>query len=251
MSRRSKIHWKDGELESLKDLTSAFNKKVAAAKRRFPELKHVQPTTYSPNKLQNIGESRGRQSLKREINRMKRYLKEGAEQPVVLESGAATTEFQLAENKRTVQNINQYRRNIAKKVKEGASPERGTAAKAHRDIHDRMMKDKSQIVSGAKFEQYTQHIEEMLENYRTGYYDELYKQNYLSAVEANYGKNSPLYKTVEAMRAEDLVNMYYRDIITTIDFVYHSDDADARMARILDTFAEFGVEVKNSDGFTL
>lgn len=251
MSRRSKIRWKDGEIQSLKELTADFNRKVKAARVKYPELKHVQPKSYSPNKLQSIGESRGREALQREINKMKRYMKEGAERPVILDTGAATTEFQLEENKRNVQNINQYRRNIAKKVKEGASPERGTAARAHRDIHDRLMKDKSAIVSSGKFQAYTEHLEEMLENYRTGYYDELYKENYLKAVEANYGKNSPLYKTVEAMRAEDLVNMYYKDIITTIDFVYQADDADARQARILETFAEFGVEVKNSDGFTL
>ena len=258
MAKTGKIRWTADDEKELRDAVRRYNRKIAKVAKRQPELAEYQPSRINVAQAIKKAKSGTRKGYKEMLKHIEQYNKPGAEAVVTTEAGVTTTIYQVTENKRAAAAINAYKRAGLKKAEENASPYKGTMGRA-RENDFRPIKDRTQDTAPNSFEAYSRSLEERLMRFKNNYYEDLYKQNYLEAVRQQFGVNSRLYKLVQDMSADDLSDLWYKDAVTDISFVYDANPNPSKAQvndhenYILDRFASYGYEYADvpSTGYRL
>lgn len=259
MARGGKIKWTKREEKLMRDTVQQFNAKIERIRNTRPDISRYQPDTIDVEEAVNRARGGTREGFKEMIRHYEAYLAAGAETPVTTDAGVPTTIYQVTENRRIAENINYYKAAGERKAKQHASPYKGTMGRP-KDEQFRRVKDRTQDTRVTAFDEYSRSLEERLLRYKNREYEQQYKDNYLKAIADNFGQNSRLYKLVQSMTPSELTDLWYRDAVTDITFVY---DANASPTKehiniheqyILDRFSSYGYELTEQvpvDGYLL
>lgn len=251
MAKTGKIRWTATDEKELRDTVRRYNRKIARVSKRRPDIAEFQPPKINVKEAIQQAKTGTRQGYKEMVKHLQNYSKKGSENVVTTKAGVTTTNYQVSENKRAVSSINAYKRAGLKKAQKYASPYKGTMGR-ERENDFISIKNRTQDTPESSFADYSKSLEDRLMRYRNDYYKDVYKENYLDAVRKQFGVNSRLYQMVSSMSAEDLTDLWYKDAVTDISFVY---DANANPTQaeineheryILDRFASYGFEYNES-----
>lgn len=226
-------------IDRLRDAVEAFNLKVDSI---HGDSAGYQPVKLNLNdlaaKFQNLTYS----EFSREINRINRYLLEGAENIVTTAQGKKTTVYELKEINNIINSINRKNENISKQYKPSTQTgTMGTLQSAN------LMKrtNRAQTIEPSKFDKYLSNIKEQLLNLSDKNRQEKFKNNYLKAIANNLvadpenPEKLPLYNRVKAIPADQIERMYFQNPFLGFDYVYGPEDAQYIIERINEELDEF------------
>lgn len=254
MARTGKIRFSTLDEKSLRDTLKKFNAKIQLIRDNNPKISSIQPREVNVNAVIAEAKKGTREGYKEIMRHYSAYLEEGAEAPDVTAAGVVTTKYQVSEMERQVRNINAYKTANRVKAEKNASPYKGTMGRT-RDVETKNIKDKTQLIGERDFFEYAKSLEQRLMRFKNREYDDIYKQNYLKAIKAVFGEKSRLYGMVSDISAQDLANLYYKDVALSINFSYPAVGTSGTTDEeeyILNRFAEYGYEIPDTaDSFVL
>ena len=113
MARKSKIRWRDGDVQELQRIINNYNNKLYRLKKNHPETADFLPQRMT--KKDAIAAIETRADFKRLTHSLQRFSKRGAEAPVVSSRGAKATKWEVEEFRRK-QQIENARRTRERKA---------------------------------------------------------------------------------------------------------------------------------------
>lgn len=201
-----------------------------------PEIASIQPEIISAKEIIPELKNLPRSEFNRVIAKYKRYMRRGAEGIYTTKQGVNTTIWQKNEIDIAFRTINR-RRNIERK-KHMPSTYKGTMG-SEKELNLRPRKNTVQSILPKNWKDFVTGIErQVISENPTAKYSQ-YKANYLKAVENILGINSPVYKQIESMSAEQVVNAYYSNPILQLSFVYDPIEQGEIEVEILEALAEY------------
>lgn len=237
MPRTSVIRWRDKDIINLRKTVSKFNAKLTRLTKAHPEFADFLPERLSVQQArENI---HTRNDFNRFISSHERFMKKGAERPIVSESGAKTTEWQLNEVKRNIATIN--RRRAAELKIAAPSPYKGNMGSVE-DNNLRPKKLRFDELPQSAWDKFVKQIErESSRDYKQTQLN-IYKENYIKAAYNMLGNE-----------AEELVDkiknippdIFYRIIlenydILSIGFLYDDFEIKVKSEEILGRLEALG-----------
>lgn len=225
MPRPSAIRWRKQDREKVSRTVQQFNAKLTRTLKKNPLWK-----TYLPDRLnvkEVLDKIETRQDFNRIINQYQRFLRRGAEAPLLTEKGVRTTEWQRREMAIQVATINRARTRERKAA--GLSFFKGNMNLSKN--WDLIPKKFDINTIGPKFwDKYVANIENQVRANYNSEKMEQYKKNYLKALEENYGGfegYDRLRNMIEALPPEFFYRQYYDDPILQLDFLYDPSQSEA------------------------
>lgn len=237
MPKQYNINWRKVDKQKVSRTVGQFNAKITRTLKKMPEL-----ADYLPNKIttQEIKEKiKTRQDFNREINSLNRFLKKGAETPILSKSGIKTTKWEKTEIGYRVRTINARRK--IERERAQPSTEKGTMG----TIEANALKPKQYDIDKIKSEDWESYVESVEKQSMSTYQlekIERYKQNYIEAIKRNLLSeldiDDPEYietqrvvmellEYVENISPEFIYYSYYDDPVLQINFT--SDPLPVRM----------------------
>lgn len=216
MPRRSNIKWRQQDKETISKTVRQFNAKLTRILKKHPEL-----APYLPDRLTVEGVRQSietRQDFNREVRSLQRFLKRGAERPILSDSGIKTTEWQRREVGYKVATVNRARTLEAKRA--NVSTEKGTMG----SIEANNLRPKSYDINRIAPRDWNKFIETVERQVMTNYDSdrvERYKENYLKSIRRNLGtrgKAKELYDLVATLDPYFMYDIYYDDPVLQIQF---------------------------------
>lgn len=216
MQKRYNIKWRDTDKKELAKAVRKFNAKRTRLLKQVPELEEFLPPKASTKDIRKSVQTR--RDLKNELNALERFMRKGAEKPIVTKEGIKTTAYEKKEIAIKVRVINQRR--AAELKKAAPSTEKGTMG----TIRENNLKPKKYDIDKIKKSDWKKFVESVekqsKDSYASDRYDR-YKDNFLKGLENAFGeKGSELIEIAKQIDAETLTQMYYDDPILQIDFIY-------------------------------
>lgn len=216
MQKRYNIKWRDTDEKELAKAVRKFNAKRTRLLKQVPELEEFLPPKASTKEIRKSVQSR--RDLKNELNSLERFMRKGAEKPIVTKEGIKTTVYEKKEISIKVRAINQRR--AAELKKAAPSTEKGTMG----TVRENNLKPKQYDIDKIKKSDWKKFVESVekqsKDSYASDRYDR-YKENFIKGLENAFGeKGSELIEIAKQIDAETLTQMYYDDPILQIDFIY-------------------------------
>lgn len=216
MQKRYNIKWRDTDEKELAKAVRKFNAKRTRLLKQVPELEEFLPPKASTKEIRKSVQSR--RDLKNELNSLERFMRKGAEKPIVTKEGIKTTVYEKKEISIKVRAINQRRATELKKA--APSTEKGTMG----TVRENNLKPKQYDIDKIKKSDWKKFVESVekqsKDSYASDRYDR-YKENFIKGLENAFGeKGSELIEIAKQIDAETLTQMYYDDPILQIDFIY-------------------------------
>lgn len=216
MQKRHNIKWRDTDEKELAKAVRKFNAKRTRLLKQVPELEEFLPPKASTKDIRKSVQTR--RDLKNELNSLERFMRKGAEKPIVTKEGIKTTAYEKKEIAIKVRTINQRR--AAELKKAAPSTEKGTMG----TIRENNLKPKKYDIDKIKKSDWKKFVESVekqsRDSYATDRYDR-YKDNFIKGLENAFGeKGSELIEIAKQIDGETLTQMYYDDPILQIDFIY-------------------------------
>lgn len=216
MQKRYNIKWRDTDEKELAKAVRKFNAKRTRLLKQVPELEEFLPPKASTKEIRKSVQSR--RDLKNELNSLERFMRKGAEKPIVTKEGIKTTVYEKKEISIKVRAINQRRASELKKA--APSTEKGTMG----TVRENNLKPKQYDIDKIKKSDWKKFVESVekqsKDSYASDRYDR-YKENFIKGLENAFGeKGSELIEIAKQIDAETLTQMYYDDPILQIDFIY-------------------------------
>lgn len=216
MQKRYNIKWRKTDEKELAKAVRKFNAKRTRLLKKVPELEEFLPPKASTKDIRKSVQTR--RDLKNELNALERFMRKGAEKPIVTKEGIKTTAYEKKEIAIKVRAINQRR--AAELKKAAPSTEKGTMG----TIRENNLKPKKYDIDKIKKSDWKKFVESVekqsKDSYASDRYDR-YKENFLKGLENAFGeKGSELIEIAKQIDAETLTQMYYDDPILQIDFIY-------------------------------
>lgn len=216
MQKRYNIKWRDTDKKELAKAVRKFNAKRTRLLKQVPELEEFLPPKASTKDIRKSVQTR--RDLKNELNALERFMRKGAEKPIVTKEGIKTTAYEKKEIAIKVRAINQRR--AAELKKAAPSTEKGTMG----TIRENNLKPKKYDIDKIKKSDWKKFVESVekqsKDSYASDRYDR-YKENFIKGLENAFGeKGSELIEIAKQIDAETLTQMYYDDPILQIDFIY-------------------------------
>lgn len=225
MPKRYKIKWRKDDEKQLAYAVRAFNAKRTRLLKQVPELEAFLPPKMSVADIKKSIQTR--QDFNREIASLKRFLKKGAEKPVVNKQGVKTTKYELNELRLKLNRINRERAKRLAEMK--PSTEKGTMG----SIQQNALRPKKFNFESQSAKSWDKFVESVEKQSLPGYWDERlkkYKENFLVGLKNEFG-SSPLYELIKekimAISPEELDRIYYQEPNLQIDYVY--DEAELKI----------------------
>ena len=122
MQKRYNIRWRDTDKKELAKAVRKFNAKRTRLLKQVPELEEFLPPKASTKEIRKSVKTR--RDLKNELNSLERFMRKGAEKPIVTKEGIKTTVYEKKEISIKVRAINLRR--AAELKKAAPSTEKGT-----------------------------------------------------------------------------------------------------------------------------
>lgn len=234
MPRNAKIRWRKSDAERIANLTRRFNAKITRVSKNNPEIAAIQPSRLVSQELQKKLKNYPRQVFNRELAKMERYLRQGAEMPYTTREGVNITVWQKKEIDNTFRSINAKRRVDMAKFE--PSPYKGNLyAIETENLQPR--KNTIQSIKPRDWEKFVTNLEkQQLARYDTGRM-QIYKDNYLRAVAEVYSENSDLYKYVSELSAETVAEAVGNPLVD-INFVYDLTEQTLKERTIKEQFEQ-------------
>lgn len=216
MQKRYNIKWRDTDEKELAKAVRKFNAKRTRLIKQVPELEEFLPPKASTKEIRKSVQTR--RDLKNELNAIERFMRKGAEKPIVTKEGIKTTVYEKKEIAIKVRAINQRRSAELKKA--APSTEKGTMG----TIRENNLKPKKYDIDKIKKSDWKKFVESVEKQSRDSYAAnryERYKDNFIKGLENAFGeKGAELIEIAKQINAETLTQMYYDDPILQIDFIY-------------------------------
>lgn len=216
MQKRYNIKWRKTDEKKLAKAVRKFNAKRTRLLKQVPELEEFLPPKASTKDIRKSVQTR--RDLKNELNALERFMRKGAEKPIVTKEGIKTTAYEKKEIAIKVRAINQRR--AAELKKAAPSTEKGTMG----TIRENNLKPKKYDIDKIKKSDWKKFVESVEKQSRDSYaadrYDR-YKDNFIKGLENAFGeKGAELIEIAKQIDSETLTQMYYDDPILQIDFIY-------------------------------
>lgn len=216
MQKRYNIKWRDTDEKELAKAVRKFNAKRTRLLKQVPELEEFLPPKASTKEIRKSVQTR--RDLKNELNALERFMRKGAEKPIVTKEGIKTTAYEKKEIAIKVRVINQRR--AAELKKAAPSTEKGTMG----TVRENNLKPKKYDIDKIKKSDWKKFVESVEKQSRDSYAAdryERYKDNFIKGLENAFGeKGAELIEIAKQINAEILTQMYYDDPILHIDFIY-------------------------------
>ncbi len=216
MQKRYNIKWRESDEKALAKAVRKFNAKRTRLIKQVPELEEFLPSKISTKEIRERVKTR--RDLKNELNSIERFMRKGAEKPIITKEGIKTTVYEKKEISLKVRAINQRR--AAELKKAAPSTEKGTMG----TIRENNLKPKQYDIDKIKKSDWKKFVESVekqsKDSYASDRYDR-YKENFIKGLENAFGeKGSELIEIAKQIDGETLTQMYYDDPILQIDFIY-------------------------------
>lgn len=216
MQKRYNIKWRESDEKELAKAVRKFNAKRTRLLKQIPDLEEFLPAKISTKEIRE--QIKTRRDLKNELNSIERFMRKGAEKPIVTKEGIKTTTYEKKEIEIKVRSINARR--TAERKRANVSTEKGTMG----TIRENNLRPKQVDINKIKksdWEKFKESVEKQArDSYFQGKY-ERYKENFMKGLENAFGeKGRELQEIAAQISAERLTQMYYDDPILQIDFIY-------------------------------
>lgn len=237
MPRQYNIKWRKQDKQKVTNTVRQFNSKITRLLKKNPALKPYLPDRINAKELtKNI---QTRSDFNREINSLGRFLKKGAETPITTDTGLRTTQWQRKEIGYKVANINRQR--TAERKRANVSTFKGTMGSIQKNNLEPKQYDFNKI-KPSDWDKFVQNVEKQVKKNYFSEKNELYKQNYMTAISNVFNKedSSKLLSIIQNIPAENLIDLFYSDPVLQIDFVYDPLEASVLAAHIENHLNDYG-----------
>lgn len=235
MQRRYNIKWRPTDEKELAKTVRKFNAKRTRLIKQVPELEDFLPAKKSVKEIRNNITTR--QDFKREINSIERFMRKGAEKPIVTKEGIKTTQYEKRELQIKVQQINKRRKQELKLL--NPSIEKGNLHTVQ-ELNLAPQKFNLDKMKKADWEGFKRRIDKQS---RSSYYNEKYeryKENYMKGIENVFGiAGEPIIELVKKMTGEQLTEAFYNDVVLEINFIYDPIDMQAKIDAIIERLNKY------------
>lgn len=225
MQKRYNIKWRESDEKELAKAVRKFNAKRTRLLKQVPELEEFLPAKISTKQIRE--QVKTRRDLKNELNSIERFMRKGAEKPIVTKEGIKSTTYEKKEIEIKVRAINVRR--AAERKRANVSTEKGTMG----TIRENNLRPKQVDINKVKKSDWEKFKESVEKQARDSYFQdkyEHYKENFMKGLENAFGeKGKELQEIAEQIPAEQLTQMYYDDPILQIDFIYDPLEMDVKI----------------------
>lgn len=216
MQKRYNIKWRDSDEKELAKAVRKFNAKRTRLLKQVPELEEFLPPKASTKAIKESVKTR--RDLNNELNSIERFMRKGAEKPIVTKEGVKTTAYEKKELQIKIRAINNRR--AAERKKANVSTEKGTMG----TIRANNLQPKQVDLDNVKKSDWNKFVESVEKQARDSYAAdkyERYKENFLKGLENAFGESGKdLIELAKQLDPETLTQMYFDDPILQIDFIY-------------------------------
>lgn len=227
MANSKKVRNRIKAMEDLMYAEKMFNDKIERLRREIPESIEYLPNYSDIKKMVNLDKAPTRE-LRALERSLQRFIEDKAEMPYTTEEGVTITVWEKEEIDREFDRINERRE---KERKRFTDPYQYIMNERRANLKERV--NNVEKILPKNWDRWRSNL---MKSYIYSNYEvkaAQYKENYLSAVELVFGKGS-LYERVSQLKAEDLMEAWYKDHKMSIDFVYTIYDL-GKLEDIIDT----------------
>lgn len=225
MPKRYNIKWRKGDEQELAKAVRKFNAKRTRLLKQVPELEDFLPDKLNVQDIKNNNKTRN--DFNKTLRSIERFMRKGAEKPIVTEQGVKTTEYQKRELEIQIRTINQRR--AAERKRANVSTEKGTMG----TIQANNLNPKKVDINKVKKSDWNKFVESVEKQSKDIYQKEKYdryKENFIKGLQNAFGEKADrLVSMVEQIDPATLTQMYYDDPIIQIDFIYDPIEMQAKI----------------------
>lgn len=216
MAKSNKIRWRSVDQVRVSRIAQRFNAKITRVIKKHLEWADIMPNRVNAKELSERLKNGTRRQFDREMNRLERFLRKGAEMPYTTKSGVATTVWQKKEIDNTFRAINAKRRAERKKL--DPSIFKGNL---HSIQENNLLQRKNTVqeISPKYWKEFVRNLDYQLEQ---EYKDKsnIYKMNLLKAISNILGEKSELYNLVSQVAPERIKRFADTSSLISISFLY-------------------------------
>ena len=216
MAESNKIRWRSIDQKAVTNIARRFNAKITRGMKAHPDWTEILPERIHVKELSEELRSGTRREFNREMAKLERFLRKGAEMPYTTKSGVATTVWQKKEIDNTFRAINAKRRAERKKL--DPSIFKGNL---HSIQENNLLQRKNTVqeISPKYWKEFVRNLDYQLEQ---EYKDKsnIYKMNLLKAISNILGEKSELYNLVSQVASERIKRFADTSSLISISFLY-------------------------------
>ena len=216
MAESNKIRWRSIDQKAVTNIARRFNAKITRVMKVHPDWAENLPERINVKELSEELRSGTRREFNREMAKLERFLRKGAEMPYTTKAGVATTVWQKKEIDNTFRAINAKRRAERKKL--DPSIFKGNL---HSIQENNLLQRKNTVqeITPKYWKEFVRNLDYQLEQ---EYKDKsnIYKMNLLKAISNILGEKSELYNLVSQVAAERIKRFADTSSLISISFLY-------------------------------
>lgn len=216
MAESNKIRWRSIDQKAVTNIARRFNAKITRVMKAHPDWAENLPERINVKELSEKLRSGTRREFNREMAKLERFLRKGAEMPYTTKSGVATTVWQKKEIDNTFRAINAKRRAERKKL--DPSIFKGNL---HSIQENNLLQRKNTVqeIFPKYWKEFVRNLDYQLEQ---EYKDKsnIYKMNLLKAISNILGEKSELYNLVSQVASERIKRFADTSSLISISFLY-------------------------------
>ena len=244
MSRKSKIRWRDSDLQELQRLIKNYNAKLYRIQKNSPELMEYMPQKM--RKADAIKNIETRADFKRLSGQLQRFTQRGAEKPFESSRGLKTTEWAVDEFKR-LQRAENARRSRRRKeleeseVKRGGQPT-GIKRKEMGSIKENAVKPSRKNPANMSRDEFNKAAQLFEKRMRSSFNDEQKRrmqENYIRGL-IHEGYSEELAKYLTTIPVETFMKIIDTDETASFDFIYDPIQLKVKEDTLWDVWEEHG-----------
>lgn len=236
MPRKPTIKWRESDAEKLTREVERFNAKIYRTRSRHPELADILPEPIKKADKQRLIEEfkvNPRSEFNKKLNELDRFSRKGAEQRVTNEQGFSTTRWERREIAYDVAQLNRERAKERARAENMEATTRGQKIGLKRGemgserLNELKPKkfDFDKVRNRTEFEKLKASVEKQIKPSARDMKMELFKNNYLKAIEQTYGDHAAnITELVKGLPARVVVDTFHREQEASIDFHYEPQE---------------------------
>lgn len=239
MSRGSNIKWRRKDRTLLSNTVRQFNSKLTRTLKKHPEFESFLPDRINVNDIKSGIKTRA--DFNREIKSYRRFLKRGAEMPIVSASGIKTTKWEKKEVGYKVAQINRNRTRERKRA--NVSTYKGNMGTIQANSLNPKQYDINTI-NPSRWKEFVRGVDKQIMSNYFGEKNKLYKENYIKALNNIFSPNDAniIVEAMQDISADDFINLYYADPVLELEFIYDPKDVEIKRDAIIDRLIEYREE---------
>lgn len=235
MSKSNSISWRKQDTKKLANVVRTFNAKITRTLKKNPELAQFLPERLTTSEIKERINTRA--DFNRELKSYQRFMKKGAEMPLLSEQGIMTTAWEKREIGLKVAQINRAR--TLERKRADVSTEKGTMG----SIEGNMLIPKAYNFDKIKKSDWEHYKQSVFKQAKSTYFDEKYikyRENYIVAIQNVFGSmGDDIIEKVLKIDPKTFTKMYYDDPVLQIDFIYDPHELEFVHENILEHFEEY------------